>query len=403
MSNQAPTRPHTTWRLAILLALVGSFLVGLVVIAFVWPTATASAHDLPVAIAGPVAQTQVVEEAIDAASADLIEFHLVGDRAAAVTSIERRDTYGAVVLGERPEVLVASSSNAMATDLLRSLAAQLRATYATRVAAAGSNTSTVILTDFVPLSVDDPSGAGLTSAFFPLVLGGMLGGILISLLVAGVARRLTALLVYSAGAGLLVATIMQPIFVILQGSFIVNTLAIGLSMLGTASLIVGITALIGSRGIAIGAVITMLIGNPISGATMPYQFIAGPWGQIGQYFVPGAASSLIRELSYFPDADPMMQWLVLAGWAVAGFLLSVTGHVRSRATSRLAESELEPVAASRREGVPPIGRSGATARSLYRVAAAQIGGRIPSRPLSVRRYDLRAWSVPSSHRVRADP
>ena len=79
-------------------------------------------------------------------------------------------------------------------------------------------------------------------------------------------------------------------------------------MLATAAVVVGFNSLIGTPGIAVGAVVSLLIGNPISGAAIPAQFIAGPWGAVGQWFVPGAASTLVRSLSYFPDADTAPQW-----------------------------------------------------------------------------------------------
>jgi len=43
---------------------------------------------------------------------------------------------------------------------------------------------------------------------------------------------------------------------------------------------------------------------------------------------PGAAATLIRELSYFPAADMLFPWLVLTAWAVGGILLSLVGHFR---------------------------------------------------------------------------
>jgi hypothetical protein len=345
VSDTRVPRAHTKWSFTLLFGIGGALIVALVVLAFVWPTTTASAKNLPVAITGPAAQVTAVEDGIAAASEDLIDFETVDDRAAAVSAIEQHEVYGAVVLGETPEVLVASASNASATAILRNVAVQLQAQAASQVAAAGGDASqvTVEVTDVVPLSDRDPNGSGLIAASFPLVLGGMLGGILISLLVVGVARRLTALAVYAVVAGTLVAVIMQGLFGVLQGSFLLNAVALALSMLATSSLIVGFTALIGPRGIAIGAVISMLLGNPISGATVPWQFIAEPWGAIGQYFVPGAASALVRELSYFPAADSTMQWLVLSAWTVAGILFSTLGHFRSRAPIPLPANELEAV------------------------------------------------------------
>ncbi|HEY8317882.1 MAG TPA: hypothetical protein VIG76_03550, partial [Amnibacterium sp.] len=201
---------------------------------------------------------------------------------------------------------------------------------------------TVRITDVVPLSSDDPIGAGLTSASFPLVLGGMLGGVLVSLLVAGAVRRVVALLVYGIAAGAVVTLVLQTWLHVLQGSWLANAAAFGLAMLATAAVVVGFNSLIGTPGIAVGAVISLLIGNPISGAAVPAQFILGPWGDVGQWFEPGAASSLVRSLSYFPDADTAPQWWTLAAWAAGGIVLTLVGHFRSSTALPLPGAELEP-------------------------------------------------------------
>jgi len=339
--------PRTTWRFAVIFGVLGSLIVGLVVLAFVWPIATASAHDLPIAIAGPPAQVAAVEKAVDAKASGVIAFHRVADRDAAVGSIKHRTVYGAIVLGASPEVLTASAGSPVAGQLLTGVAAQLKAQLAQQVAAAGGDPSQVdvTVTDVVPVAASDTSGNGLVAASFPLVLGGLLGGILVSLLVVGAVRRLIALVVYAIAAGAVVALLLQSLFGILQGDFLVNASALALAMLATASIIVGFNALIGPPGIAVGAVITMLIGNPISGATLPLQFLVGPWGTVGQFFVPGAASGLVRELSYFPDADNAWRWWVLAAWAAGGLVLSAAGHFRNQAPIALPARELEPQSA----------------------------------------------------------
>ena len=68
----------------------------------------------------------------------------------------------------------------------------------------------------------------------------------------------------------------------------------------------------------------------------PVEFLTAPWGAIGQWFPPGAAATLLRELSYFPRADTLFPWLVLAGWAVLGLLLSTLGHYRDRGAATQA-------------------------------------------------------------------
>jgi hypothetical protein len=342
-----PRRPHTKWGFSVLFGVAGSIVVGLVVLAFVWPIATASAKNLPIAIAGPSTSVAAVEKAIDAKAAGVISFQEVADRDAATAKIEKRDVYGAIILpsarGASPEVLTASASSTVVTQLLTGIGTQLQAQLVQQVAAAGGDASkvAVTVTDVVPLASTDKNGSGLTAASFPLVLGGILGGILVSFLVVGVLRRLLALVIYGVAAGFVVALVLQTLFGILQGDFVINAFALGLAMLATASVITGFNSLLGSPGIGVGSVITMLIGNPISAASLPVQFLAQPWGDVGQYFVPGAASALVRDLSYFPQVDLGRYWLTLAIWSVAGLVLSVAGHFRSRANIALPAGELE--------------------------------------------------------------
>jgi hypothetical protein len=102
-----------------------------------------------------------------------------------------------------------------------------------------------------------------------------------------------------------------------------------LGIIATAAIIVGLNALIGKAGIAVGAVITLFIGNPLSSLTQPKEFLPAPWGDLGQWLVPGASGTLLRDLSYFPDTSATFPWLVLVGWAVTGAVLIAVGHFRN--------------------------------------------------------------------------
>lgn len=384
--------PHTRWRFTVLFGIAGALVVGILVLAFVWPAATADPRGLPVGIAGPAAQVSGVRAAVAKQDPDPVSFVPVSSRADAVDRIRRREIVGAVLLGTKPEVLTSSAAGSAQNQILRGIGTSLQAQVAAKAESAlvaklqqlgGALTAvqqraaaqvkaaiqaiqqgeqppiasarpaasapsaapalpTVRITDVVPLSSDDPLGAGLSSASFPLVLGGMLGGVLVSLLVVGAVRRVLALLVYGIAAGAVVGLVLQTWLAVLQRDWLLNACAFGLAMLATAAVVVGFNSLLGTPGIAVGAVVSLLVGNPISGAAFPAQFIAGPWGEIGQWFVPGAASTLIRSLSYFPDADTAPQWWTLAAWAAGGLVLTVVGHFRSRAPIPLPAGELEP-------------------------------------------------------------
>lgn len=362
--------PHTPYPRVLGAAILMAAVVALIVLAFSWPAITAEPKDLPVAISGSDDAVELVETAVDERAEGAVALQRVDDRDAAVQAIERREAYGAIILGDgptdAPEVLIATAANPAVAQLLTGLAAQLQDQIDEQVDAqvqaaleqaaatiqalaagqappagqagpgAGSPGAVpeipqiiVEVTDIVPLAESDPRGTGLVAAIFPLVLGGVGGGVALTFLVIGAVRRVVAVLVYSSVAGLVLAGILQGWYGALQGDFWLNAGAIALAIAAIAAPIAGLAALLGRPGIAIGAITFVLVANPISAAAVPVEFLPEPWGAVGQWFPPGAAATLLRDLSYFPDADMTFQWLVLATWAAGGILLAFIGHYRT--------------------------------------------------------------------------
>jgi hypothetical protein len=338
----SPANPHTTtspspWGRSIGVGIALAAVVALIVLAFSWPGVTSEPKNLPLAVAGPDAQVTALEAALDERAEGLFDVTVVDDRDAAVAAIEHRDAYGAIVVGDEPEVLTASAASPIVAQQLTAFAAALQGQLQAAVAAQVPDgvtppTVTVTVTDVVPLAEADPRGSGLVSSALPVVLGGMLGGILISVALTGVARRLVALGVYVVVGGLTIAGIMQGWFGVLQGSYLLNAGVIAAGLLAIGAPIVGFAALLGRPGIALGPVLFLLIANPIASAAQPVEFLPEPWGAVGQWFPPGAGAALLRNASYFPAADSTFPWLVLACWAAGGILLALLG--RSLATSR---------------------------------------------------------------------
>ena len=298
---------------AIAIAAALTVLVAVLVLAFTWPAATSAPRNINVAIVGPQPVVALLQNQLPEPAREMLNISTLGSREEAIAAIESREIQGAIILGAAPELLSASANGAinqaiaqMATAMPQNLAGGAQLT----------------VTDVVPYSVDDPAGGLLTSSSFPLLFGGILGGVLISTLIRGTSRRLVAVAVYALVSGVVVAAIFQPWFGALQGDFLSNALALALSIASITTPIIGLVSLIGPGGIAVGAVTMMLIANPISGAGLPAQFLPGAWGVVGQWFPPGAAATLIRELSYFPAADKTFPWLILLGWVALGVVLS---------------------------------------------------------------------------------
>lgn len=353
----APER--SSWIKVISTSLLASLIVALVILAFTWPTKTMEAKNLPVSIAGPEATVSQFEQSLKDRGIETFELKQASSREEAEQQIRQRETYGAIIFteGAAPEVLTAPAANAAATQMLNGVATQLNAQIQqkaltaktealTQAVQAGgeqgaqaaaqleqmkaqaeqASAMTVKATAVVPLSESDSSGTGLTIAAFPLVIGGILGGVLSLNLIKGTWRRFATATLYAVIAGALTALILSTWFGFIPGDFATLWAAFAATYLATASFMIGMGALlVPAAGLGLGVVVTMFIGNPISGASMPSVFLPGAWGQIGQMLVPGASSTLLRSIAYFPEAATSSQWLVLGSWMAVGLLAGVIG------------------------------------------------------------------------------
>ena len=355
----APAPERSSWLKVLLTSLQASLIVAVVILAFTWPTKTMEAKNLPVSIAGPEVTVSQFEQSLKDQGIETFDLKQASSREEAEQQIKQRETYGAIIFteGAAPEVLTAPAANAAATQMLNGVATQLNAQIQQKALAAKTEALTqavqaggeqgaqaaaqleqmkvqaeqasamaVKTTAVVPLSESDSSGTGLAIAAFPLVIGGILGGSFSVLRVNGTWRRFATATLYAVIGGALTALILSTWFGFIPGDFATLWAAFGATYLATAFFIVGVGALSSPLiGLAVGAVITMFIGNPISGATMPSVFLPGAWGQIGQMLVPGASSTLLRSIAYFPEVATSDQWLVLGSWIAFGLLTGVIG------------------------------------------------------------------------------
>lgn len=322
----------TSWSEVVRLVFAFTAAVSVIVLAFVWPSIASQPQNIPVSVTGPTEQVALVTEAIEEQAEGRLDVSEADSRDDAVAAIESRDSLGAIVLGANPEVLIASAASPAVSQLLTLMAGQLEATAnaaaQAQAAAAGVEAPaiTVTVTDVVPLASSDQRGTGIAASAFPLVIAGFIGGLLIALLVRGARQRLVTVLGYSLVAGTVLGLILQPWLGILQGGFALNVVALSLFMASMTALIVGLHSTLGRPGLPVAIVTIMLIANPISAAALPWQFLPEPWGLVGQWFQPGAGATLLRDLSYFPEASSLgFAWAVLAVWSLVGLALVALG------------------------------------------------------------------------------
>ncbi|MFD8246367.1 hypothetical protein [Nocardia sp. NPDC059691] len=317
LADTFPSRwPTVAGAVALLTAIVSVLL-----IAFAWPSARSSVHDVPIAVAGPATAVAQVRTALEQRLPGGFEITEVPDTAAAETLIRDRRVYGAIDLGSgAPEVIVASAASTAVAQTLQGIASGL----------AQEGKPGTAARDLATLPADDPRGAGLSAGALPLVMGGLLAAVLLTRLVRGTARRVTGALAFAITGGLAVAAILQFWLGSLSGSYLANSGAVALSIAATAAAVLGLEALLGYAGIGIGAVLMMLIGNPLSGTATAPEMLPGWSGALGQLLPPGAGGRLLRSTAFFDGRGATHAVLVLLAWLALGVTLCLVSGLRAR-------------------------------------------------------------------------
>ncbi|HEX6685683.1 MAG TPA: hypothetical protein VF062_23105 [Candidatus Limnocylindrales bacterium] len=306
-------------------------------IAFAWPSVRSSVHDVPIAVAGPAAAVKQISAAIEQRLPDAFEITEVANTAAAEQLIRDRKVYGAIDISSgTPHVITASAASAAVAQTLQSVAAAL-----SQAQAQGTSTAAAAR-DLIPLPADDPRGAGLAAGALPLVMGGLAAALLLSRLVRGTARRITAALAFAITGGLAVAAILQFWLGSLYGYYWANSGAIALSLAAISLSILGLQSLLGYAGLGLGAATMMLIGNPLSGAATAPEMLPGWSGTLGQLLPPGAGGQLLRSTAFFNGHGTTRSVTVLATWLALGVLLCLAGSLRTRRSAGTADTSAQP-------------------------------------------------------------
>jgi hypothetical protein len=295
--------------------LVVPFVTALVLTLFAWPSARLEPRDLPIGVAGPQPAAAAIEQRLGAREG-AFEVHRYADENAAREAIEDRDVYGAFVA--RPggaTVLSASGASPVVAQLLSAAAEELP--------------GGAVAEDVVPA----PRGAALGSSVLPLVLTGIVAGVLAVLLGSTGARRVALAVSGSVLAGLAATAIVQSWLDIVQGDWVANAAALALTVLAIGGAVAGGYALFQEKGAVLVALTMVLVGNPFSGVGSAPELLPEPVGGIGQLLPPGAGGNLLRSTGFFDGAGAGGHIAVLAVWALAGLALVLLADVRRSRTA----------------------------------------------------------------------
>lgn len=221
-------------------------------------------------------------------------------------------------------MFTASVASPAVAPLMKNLASALQAARHTAVPVVGVG----------PLPAQDPTGAGLAASAFPLVLGGWIAAVVLMALVRGWSSRLAGGFVLSVVGALAFVAIEKFWFGTVAGNYFLISAGVALGIAATTWMILGLRSVFGNLGLVAGAVIVVLIGNPLSGLTSAPELLLTPWGTAGQYLPPGASASLLRITAFFHGHGGLHPALVLTVWMAVGVALYLLGEGTRQRRSR---------------------------------------------------------------------
>ncbi len=306
----------------ILASLGGALLVCLILLAFVWPSDTATLKRFPLAIVAPEHVDQM-PFMLMYAEHDEFALQTTPTREAAIHLIQQRQVYGAVVLGLKPEVLMASANGDVVSSLMNEVAIGMQERLNGNAMMHNTTAPTVIRSDVVPRLKNTFDLAILS---LPLMIGSILGGIASALFMPSRGWRIYFLVGYAALVGVSFTTILHFWLGLVPGQCSMLAGAISLIILSLSSFVSGLYSLIGPPGLGIGAVYTLLLANPIAGLLVPPEVLLEPWGVVGHWLAPGVATRVLYSATYFPEAAAGSAWVGLIAWATLGLVMIVVKY-----------------------------------------------------------------------------
>ncbi|MDN3240138.1 hypothetical protein [Glycomyces tritici] len=319
-----------------------ALIVGVLTLAFAWPSAGMGPREVPIAVIGPEEAADQVQSQLDEAQPDGFDVTAVADPSEAEVLIKDREVYAALAITpESVDVYTASAASPTVTRLITGIAEQMAA----HMGEAAGQPVEVTTHDLVPLPADDPNGAGLAASAFPMAMGGIVIAALISFNVRGSGRQAAAAVLAPLAVGAGVASILMYVLESIDGDYLAIAGALALTMAATAWGLLGLAKLLGRAGFVLGAVVVMLVGNPLSGMTGAPELLPAPWGAFGQFLSPGAGGTLVRSTAYFDGNGGEAAVWTLAAWVAIGVLLFTIGTVRAKVNG-VNEEVQEPVPAA---------------------------------------------------------
>lgn len=297
--------------------------IAIVALAFALPAAKSGPHDVPIGVAGPQAANGQIAAMLDEHAPGAFAVTYYPGEEQLREAIAGRHVYGGLSLGpDGPALLVATGGSPAVAQVLTQLGNGI----------AAQTGRTPAIEDVAPLPHTDPRGTGLAASALPITLAGILPAVaLVLALRREVWTRLAAAVVFSGVAAWTISALLFSVLGSVDQNFWGVTAGLTLGLLACGLPVLGLGSLFGKVGLACGAALALLLGNPLSGLNSAPEMLPRGWGEVGQWLPQGATATLLRSTAYFGGAGATSAFVVATCWAVAGAALVALAALRQKA------------------------------------------------------------------------
>ena len=292
-------------------------LVGLIAPAIKSP----SPHDIPVGLVGPAPAVEQISSAFSANAPGVFTFTTYDSEADARAGIDSRSVDGVLVLGQGPRLITAAAAGDAVTGVIT-------AAFTNVFQKQGQALSVETVH---PFASGDPHGLILFFVVLAVFVSTLIAQALVSLR-RGVGFATQALVVVA--YAIVAAPVAMGLATWIAGDygsgFWAATALITLASAAIGAVVAGAAALLGRPGVALAALVAVLLDLVCSGGPIGSQLLPDAYRWLAPGMPAGQLYSAIRGALYFDGAGVGEPVLVLAAWLVGGVALMAMGRLARR-------------------------------------------------------------------------
>jgi hypothetical protein len=282
-------------------------------------------HDLPVGLVGPAPAVEQLSSAIGSKAPGAFTFTSYPGEDEARTAIDDRTIDAALVLSDGPRLIVAGAAGDPAIGAIT----------AVFTAAFRAQGQTLSVETVHPFASADPHGLILFFVVLAVLISAVIAGALVAERVEnGFAMQLLVVVLFAllaAPVALGMATWIAGDFgsgVWMAGAFIALTSA------ALGMVVVGAARLLGRPGIALAALVLILLDLVSSGGPLGSEFLPDVYRWLAPAMPARQLYAALRGALYFNNGGLATPAVVLGMWLGAGVVLMLLGQLVSRRSAR---------------------------------------------------------------------